>query len=341
MTVHELAKKLGVSPTTVSAALTGNGRISEKTRQRVLAVANEANFSPNPHARRLRWQGGNDTVCLLSLGLASGVVIEKIVLLQRALIQQGFNAPIHSLGWATEEKNLVDDVRLMRETCLQKPRAIILNSYAFTPRALAVLEQYQTEGGIVVCYDQAASQFDNVIFDRRHNTYLATSHLLELGHRSILFTVYPGALGRDQRYLGYRQALREHHIPPRTEWLFPSSLYQEERGHELAIAFQKMQKKTTAACIINDYAAGAFISEMLQQGYSIPQDISVIGHDNASFAPYAAVPLTTVTHPTEEIVDAVLQLLDNRLSNSAASAPRKKIIRGELVIRQSTAPRGK
>jgi DNA-binding LacI/PurR family transcriptional regulator len=340
ITIHELAKEIGVSSTTISAALTGNGRISERTRQRVLKAANERGFSPNPHARRLSWQGSNDTICLLGMGLDTGVGTRKVLQMQRYLVLRGFNTPIHSLDWISEEKGLVDDVRLTREICLLKPRAIICFSNHLSARSLDVLEQHQKEGGIVVCYDRDTPQFDNVVFDSQQNTYLAVAHLAELGHRSILFAYPVNFEGwkRESRYLGYRQALRKYGIRMQPEWLVPCQRFAEARGVELANAYLAMKEKPTAACIVNDNAAAAFIGEIQLRGFRVPRDISVVGHDDEPIAPYTNVPLTTVSNPVDEIVHEVLQLLNDRLSNTAPLAPRRRIVRGKLVVRQSSAP---
>jgi LacI family transcriptional regulator len=337
MTIHELAKELGISATTVSSALTGNGRISEHTRRRVLEAAAEAGFLPNPHARRFRWQKSNDTICLLSLGLASGVVVERISSLQRHLAQQGFNSPIHSMGWV-EEKNLVDDMRLMREICLQRPRAIICNVFSFSHKAMCILEQYQDEGGIVVCYDHFMPEFDCVVFDEEHNTYTITTHLLELGHRSVLFSHLGSRSPQDPRRRGYMRALKEHGIKPPAEWFFSKANFGVAGGKDVMKAYLALPQKTTAVCIVNDDTAAAFIGEMQQRGYNIPRDVSVVGHDDSPLAPYAPVPLTTISHPVDDIVHEILQLLDDRLSNSAPSAPQHRIVRGKSAIRQSSAP---
>ena len=100
----------------------------------------------------------------------------------------------------------------------------------------------------------------------------------------------------------------------------------------------RFQQKTTAVCIVNDSTAAAFIGKMQLRGYSIPREVSVVGHDDSPLAPYAPVPLTTISHPVDDLVHEILQLLKDRLSKSAPSAPQQRIVRGKLAIRQSSAP---
>lgn len=93
----------------------------------------------------------------------------------------------------------------------------------------------------------------------------------------------------------------------------------------------------TAISIVNDYVALAFLCELKKVGVRLPEELSVVGHDNQSIAAYCPVPLTTMTQPVDRITEAVLEQLKRRLGGDT-SPPQQVVLRGELVVRQSAAP---
>jgi DNA-binding LacI/PurR family transcriptional regulator len=231
-------------------------------------------------------------------------------------------------------------MRELRLLCQQRPRAIICNTTDLPAEALSALEGYRADGGILVCYDRAVPvECDQVVFDRADNTFKAAAHLLELGHRAIgLFevgTVKP----TPARAQGLERALAQYHLEPRAEWLYGSASYGEfeDDGAKMAAYFLGLSVKPSAVCIVNDYAALAFISELQRAGLRVPEDVSVVGHDDRPIARYCNVPLTSVSHPIEAISQAVVDVLLARLNGDPQASYCLRTIQGELVVRQSTS----
>ena len=112
----------------------------------------------------------------------------------------------------------------------------------------------------------------------------------------------------------------------------------ETGGEELAAHFLALSKRPTAVCIVNDYAALAFMVEMARAGVRVPEDVSVVGHDNQAVARYCPVPLSSVSQPIDQIARGVADLLFARLDGDT-SAPKRVEVRGEFIERQSIARR--
>ena len=165
-----------------------------------------------------------------------------------------------------------------------------------------------------------------------HLTYEAARHLLELGRRRIGFYTNGGLPG-GSRLTGFRRALAEFGAPLREQWLF--SGYHEDGGARTALAFLNLAERPTGLCMVNDYAATAFIGTAQRAGIRVPEDVSVVSHADMPIARHGATPLTTMTHPVEIIVRHVVELLASRLENRHADPPREIVVRGELVRRQS------
>jgi DNA-binding LacI/PurR family transcriptional regulator len=192
-----------------------------------------------------------------------------------------------------------------------------------------------------VCYgygDAAPIECDQVLFDEEHSTYIAARHLLELGHREIgLFNVGQRRPATET-LSGFEKALQEFGAALHDEWLFSNEgiLRYEEEGVLLAERFLQLEKRPTAMCVANDYAATAFVSTLVRNGVQVPLDLSVVGDDDDPIAPHGVVPLTTVSRQVEPVAAQVVKMLEERLQGNYAGAPRRVMIRGELIERQST-----
>jgi LacI family transcriptional regulator len=263
----------------------------------------------------------------------------KLQLLQRNLHDRGYNAPIHAFGTDVGSKD-VNQAALLRNLRSLRPRAIVLSTMKLNDEAVDEVRQYIKKGGHVVAYDVPVDlECDKVLFDRNQNTYTAARHLLDLGHREIGFYVgsWPVA-GNNPRLAGLKTALSEFNAPLLEEWLdFANNIEwhpDEDLGVQLAKFYLSLKKRPTAMCIVNDMMAAAFINTVRAHGLQVPEDVSVIGHDDFPFI--KTFGLTTVSHPVRTIANEVVQLLMNRLEDGYAGSPITQTDHGDLCHRNST-----
>lgn len=344
-TMDDVARIAGVTKMTVSYVFTGKKRISDATRENVLSAARELNFEPNPHAQRLSSGRAHNVVGLFSLLLDLGVGTRTLQLLQRALHDEKYFAPIHGYGFAVADE-VDEQVALISELRRQKPRAIVCATVKMSREALEELQRYQNEGGVVICFNYGAPvagvECDQVTFDTENAIYQAARHLCELGHERIgLFENGP-YLPAGKRKSGFERALREAKREVRATWQFCGGEIGDHEAGGVSMARQFLslppEARPTGLCLINDYSAQAFVSEIVNHGLRVPADVSVVGHDDMAPARHSKVPLSTVTHPVEAIVSSVMELLSERLENNFHAAPRQKTLRGQLIQRASSAP---
>lgn len=341
VTIRDVAAHVGVTAMTVSRVLNGTGRISEGTQNTVRQAVKELGYEPNLNAQRLAGARDERTVALLLPQLYFDVTLHKMVILQKLLSNLGYSVPLHASGALTTTDE--NELRVVaRELRRQKPRAIVCRFGALPPGAQDEVRRYQGEGGLVVSFnDPADLECDEVLFDREHNTYESTRYLLELGHRDIgLWMTNAENPLLSQRTLGFRRALREFGVPERPEWELHSGDFScnEVSGAELAVRMLEMKERPTAMCLVNDAATQAFVSEIQSGGVRVPADMSVISHDDLPIARYGGMPLTAMSHPIEETAHAIFDLLCRRMEQQEQGPPRRIILRGELRVRQSTAP---
>jgi DNA-binding LacI/PurR family transcriptional regulator len=193
---------------------------------------------------------------------------------------------------------------------------------------------------VCYCYGEAVDvPCDQVIYDEEDATYLATRHLLELGHRDIgIFNVGERVRSGPNR-AGYVKAPEDFGAPLHEEWLFRNEgvLRYEEEGELLAKQFVNMKHRPSGLCLANDYAAVAFISTLHRAGLQVPRDVSVVGDNNDPIAAHGMVPLTTVEYPLETIARHVIDLLQSRLDGTYSGESLQVPVRSKLVLRDSTA----
>lgn len=341
-TMREVAAQAGVSYTTVSYVLNQRGAqmgISDATRQRVFEVARSLNFVPNPHAQNLSHGRCNNTIGVFTFWFGTGVGTQKVQSIQSVLNPRGFDVPIYGLGLHDFAKKEVQ-VAALNSIRRQKPRGLVCFTQGLYPEALLELQHYQEEGGVLVCYDYPVDlPCDTILFDREDNTYQATRHLLDLGHRRIGYADHGLAPLDGPRLRGFRRALEEYGVPWCDHWrLEGGESYDYERGGQmLAAQYLELQDRPSALCMVNDATALVFMAELERAGLRCPQALSLVGHDDHVFSRYASVPLTTVTHPVKAIAQHVTDFLLSRLNGDYQGPARQLTVRGELIVRSSAA----
>ena len=341
-TMQDIARLVGVTPMTVSYALSGKRKISDETREAVLQAARDLNFEPNVMAQRLRKGRCEKTIGFFSLDVDLSSRTRQLQIIQAALSDRGYSVPVYAYGYRGRDV-LENQLELINTLIAQRPRAIICNTSGVHPQIFERLSHFIDEGGIAVCYGYshfAPVECDQVIYAEGETFYTATRHLLELGHREIGFFNVGHRTPGGEMMREARRALDEFGAPLQDKWLFQNdgTRTYEEHGALLGQEFLALSRRPSAMVMANDYAAVAFMATLVQSGVQIPRDVSVVGHNNDSIAPFGVVPLTTISNPIDEIAESVLKMLQSRLVQDFGGAPRHQTVRGELILRDSTAP---
>ena len=163
--------------------------------------------------------------------------------------------------------------------------------------------------------------------------YMATQHLIQLGHKRIGCITGPLMLDDAwQRLDGYRQAMEDYHMPLCDELIYFGD-YSFDKGK--AGGLYLAHKKVTAIFASNDFSAMGALSGIKEAGLSVPEDISLAGYDDIEFVSFLEVPLTTVRQPVEEIGKRAAQII-HEIVQSDDCSPKVEILKPELIIRQST-----
>ncbi len=324
-TIREVAALAGVSPTTVSHVVNNTRFVSAEVRQRVLSAMDELGYRPNALARSLR-RGETQTLGLILPDSANPFFAEIGRSIEDAAFELGYNVILCNTEGDLHKENLYVDVLMKKQV-----DGVIFVVAGDRSDSLVSMIKHGVSV-VVVDRDVAGVSLDTVMTDNYQGGYLATQHLLSLGHTCIGCISGPSHLTPSaQRVTGYRQALLDAGLTV-AESLILRGDFRPESGRSAAKVLLNHTPRPTAIFACNDMMAIGVLRAARELSLNVPNDVAVVGYDDIELASYTAPPLTTIRQPKAEIGRAAVQLLLERL-NQRELAPRRELYPATLVIR--------
>ncbi len=325
--IREVAEKAGVSVTTVSHVVNQTRFVAPETENRVRQAMQDLNFRPNILARSLR-RGETKTIGLILPDSANPFFAESARVLEEAAFLRSYSLILCNTNGDLEKERRYTDVLLNKQV-----DGIIFMASGDDKKSLLELVDRQFP---VVVVDRILDDLDvdAVVSDNLLSGSLATQYLIDNGHRRIGIICGPSNVNPSaQRVTGYRKSLSEAGIPhdPNLEMIgdfHPSSGYSATK--------QLLQSsRPTAIFACNDLMAIGALRAIREAGFSVPGDISLIGHDDIEIASYIQPNLTTIAQPIEQLAETAIQYLLERIEQPTLP-PRRSVLPNHLVERQST-----
>ncbi|MDI3517481.1 MAG: LacI family transcriptional regulator [Thermotogota bacterium] len=175
-----------------------------------------------------------------------------------------------------------------------------------------------------------------VNIDNIQGAYSALRYLYNKGHRKVLYVRGPSHIAASlEREKGIKKFLNRHpdmevFIPDKWGGFNPEDGYRQIKEH-----LRKYGKNFTAIFVVNDYSTLGVYEALMESGLEIPDDVSVLGFDDAPFSKYIYPPLTTVAQPRWEMGTTAAQLLIDRISTQKVKVPRNVVLPTRIVERKS------
>ncbi|ALQ08318.1 MULTISPECIES: LacI family DNA-binding transcriptional regulator [Pseudoalteromonas] len=331
VTINSVASHAGVSKKTVSRVLNNEPNVSVATREKVLAVFKELDYTPNPIARGLAQNRSFIIGCLYDNPSKSYITRVQTGALA-ACQENNYNLLIHPCEFRGEA--LINNI----EQLLQTSR---LDGIVLTPPFGDFAELVNFLKSKKIPYARVASAIleDDSISVRSNDeqgAFEVTEHLISLGHKSIAFIKgHPDHSATQQRFKGYRRSLASHGIEF-NERLVEEGNFSYHSGVDSARSILDLSPRPTAVFASNDYMAAAVLKLATQRQLRVPDDISIAGFDNAPIARHIWPGLTTIAQPVEEMTkQAVTQLISHIAQPQ--DEPFQVILESRLITRESTA----
>lgn len=332
-TIYEVSELAGVSLATVSRVMNDSGRVSEKTRQKVLSAIQELDYRPNTVAQSLASNRSNCVGVLVSeiTGPIFGAMLSGI---EEELRKSG-KFTIFATGHSDETKEMEAIRFLLSRNC----DALILHVEALSDEYL--LEQKDGALPFVIMNRMVPGLEDNCIsLNNENGGFAATNMLLEMGHKDIAYISGPLSWGdASARLAGHKRALREHNRKLDNRLLVEGDYHEIGGSNAMTQLLQQGIPFTAVVCANDEMAAGAM--DMIRaRGMSIPEDMSLVGFDNAPLGSYLHPKLSTVNYPITDMGRmAAHWVLQNVYDNNGVEI--QHVFEPKLVTRASAAPLSK
>ena len=327
ITLYDVAREAGVSKSTASRLLDERLPNSNSPKARkVREIADRLGYVRDVSAASLR-RGSTGTIGVVVPRLTDTVTAMLYEEISAAAAQQGHFAIV-----ATTDDNPDASRKAVEALIRRGVDGLILTTARECDGVLA--DELRDRGVPLVFALRHNGVGPASVGDDQLGGYLATRHLLDLGHRRIGIIAGPeyatSSLGR---LAGYRQAIEEAGLLEEPELIIPST-FSIESGEFAARILLNLPDPPTAIFAINDNTAIGSLSAIARARLKVPEDVSLVGYNDIPIVSRLPVPLTTVRVPFDQIASSAIQML-----SASAQNPKIKLIAPALIPRQSTSKR--
>lgn len=324
-----MAKAVNVSVTTVSRVLNDKPDVSEETKRKVEKAIKKLGYNPNGIARGLVLQK-TFSIGIIIPDLSNPFFPEIVKGIQRKAKKLGYSVILYDTD--NNKKEEKEAVTLLRS---KQVDGIIL-SFSFENKE--ILEELEKENYPVVQIDRQIkdSIYPAVTIDNKKSAYQGTGYLIKNGHKKIAHIT--GDLSTEtavDRLNGFRQALKDNHIPCKEEWIYYGD-YSKESGKVQMERIIKLSDRPTAIFFANDLMAFGAYEVVNKYNYKIPEDFSIMGHDNIEITSFVKPGLTTMNQPQYRLGEiAVEKLISMIQDKESTSIYQDVILENDIIVRES------
>jgi LacI family transcriptional regulator len=328
MDIRDVARRAGVSISTVSRVTNGKGTVNREMADRVWRAVREFNYQPDPQARALV-SGRSHIIGLMVTEITNPFFPELIQRFEQLAVESGYEVLL-----ASTPNDAASIAMSVRRILQRKVDGVAVMMFG---REAPILEELATHAVPLVVMDGAPAfpKIDAVRVNYDEGIRQAVAHLVDLGHQAIAFVSGPleqtsARFRRD----AFEKAMRAYHLKLRSDLIL-------EGDHTLEGGMAAMTKllgnpnPPTAVVCSNDLTAIGVLHCLFEAGKQAPANMSVIGFDDVHIAQFMLPPLTTVRMSCADIAQVAFSTLRHRIeSDSARHAMRP--VETRLIVRQTT-----
>ena len=329
-TIHDIARELSISASTVSRALNNNPRISLRTKEKIRAVADSMGYRPNTLASNLRNKKSNTigiVVPLINRHFFSSVIsgVEDVA------YQAGYNVSI-----SQSNDQAIKEIDIVHSMFTNRVDGLII-SIAMQTETFDHLKLFQKKHIPLVFFDRAvaAIETDKIVVDDFNGGFAVTKHLIRQGYRRISHLAGPQNLRTYfDRKNGYVEALKQNGILYDESLVFVNTLTSEE-GITASKQLMSLPNPPDAFFCGNDTTALSVMIYLRDKGFRIPQDIGIVGFSNEPFSRVVSPSISTIAQPGFEMGQKAAELIISKIENKERTY-QTIILPTELIIRESS-----
>lgn len=331
-TIHDIAKELNVTASTVSRALQDHPRISRETKKAVLKVARKLNYQHNSLAAALR-KGKSNLI---------GVIVPTADRNFFGTIIHGIEEVVNKSGYRVIISQSNDHLSKEKANIDALLEAQVDGILASITQETIEFDHYlkiQKRGIPLILFDRVTDELNisTVVINDFQGAYKAVQHLIDQGCRRIVhFTGQQNLSIYKERLKGYEQALKENGLPFDDELVLYGDT-QLDSGEELCKKILAMPKLPDAIFSASDYTAIGALHCLKRHGIKIPEQIAIVGFSNEVFTTFVDPALTTIDQHGKMMGQKAADLfLEQVESDDLMIIPQKTVLDPELIIRKSS-----
>lgn len=325
-TIKDIAKRLGISISTVSKGLNNASDISDDLKQLVLDTAVEMGYSTK-RSRKEEFR----KLCLFITNVEyktpDDFGYEIVLGFKQNAFKHKWDVTVVEIDPEFQMEHKYDTYLLQHGYC----GAFLLGLALHSPW----MEQMKTTTMPTVLFDNFIDGNHNVGYlgtDSREGIHMAVEHLVNLGHKKIAFlNGSTGSLVSDERQESFESAVKEYHLDCNKSMMARDNFVADSAYHHVP---SFLKEGASAIVCGNDLIAQGAIETCIKEGYRVPEDVSIIGFDNIPIAANTAPPLTTISQQRNELGQCAYIMLYSLINHVSIS---KTMLRPQLVERESTA----
>lgn len=338
VTIKDIARELGISPSTVSRALKDHPDISVETKKTVNQLATKLNYQPNTVALNLR-QSKTNTI---------GVIIPEIVHFFFSTIISGIEDVAYRAGYnvilAQSNESQAREITDLKALFNSRVDGMLMSVSRGTTN-FDHIESIISKGVPFVFFDRVYGnpQLSKVIVDDFAGAKEATLHLIEQGCKRIAHIEGPPNLDiSKQRLNGYKEALKENGFKFEDELVTVCSTGTIEEGKLATEKLLNLKNRPDAIFATNDPAAMGAMQAIKAKGLKIPDDVAIVGFSNWQFSALMEPPLSSVDQPGFEMGQEAAKLLISQIDTKGKDKSGKeipseiKVLKTRLIVRASS-----
>lgn len=332
-TIHDIARELKISASTVSRALNDNPRISLKTKEKIKAVADQLGYRPNSLASNLRNKKSNTigiVVPLINRHFFSSVISGA----EDVAYKAGYTVVIsQSNDLAAKEINIVQSMFSNRVDGL-------IISIAMQTSTFEHLKLFRKKHIPLVFFDRAVPEIetDKIVVDDFAGGFRVTQHLIDQGYRRIAHLAGPQNLTTYiDRKKGYISALQKNGFEYDESLVIISNLTTDE-GVSVVQKLMSLSNPPDALFCGNDTTALSAMIYLRDKGIRIPEDIGIVGFSNEPFSKVVSPSISTIAQPGFEMGQKAAELIIRKIENKERTY-QTLVLPTELIVRESSIRR--
>lgn len=340
ITIYDIAREAGVSAATVSRVLTNNANVRQEKKERVLRLIEKYNFKPNALARGLS-DTKSKIIGIIAADVRNPFYAEVFVSCEAAASKAGYTVLLcNSLGKIRQEENQLEKLQEQRvDVIIQMGGRVddLVSNMEYVEK----VNQLMNTIPVVVTGKLDGTRCYQVQIDAMKSMEILMEHLIGLGHTRIaLVGGRMDVLSTFEKLQKYKQMHQKYQIHLEEELVSIQGEYADETGYNTDAGYERMNRMLdggivpTAVIAINDFSAAGIMRSILEHGYKIPEDISLVSYDNTYITELMMPKLTSINYDYKvfgrKLVETAIGAVEGR------ELPRLQLITPALIVRESS-----